>query len=731
MRHCILLIVALFVCSNLWSQGTGADKIRRVQELYAYGRYQDAQALLAGDRQLSRFDKEGRFLLALCHYQLNQLDQSALLLTELIEKEKTPYPECWLFLGKIYHARHQFEKGAEYYKAYLKLIGNDPAKRRLIWDEIERCALGLSMQFKEQRVFAENLGATINTPYDEFAPVASPSRNDRLYFSSARPGSNGGLRNAAGQIDEQFGHYRSDMYSAKLNRGTWGAVEPLSFLLNSPRHDILLDIKGDGSVLYYFNGDEQEAAIRVDTFKQGTERLLTSDPFPGPIYPALGDQFPHFVNDTLVFFASTRTGGFGGTDLYKTSFRNGYWTSPQNLGPDINTPYNETTPFQARDMITLFYSTDNPTLSIGKLDVVKATYVKSLNRWAPPKNLGMPINSAGDELNFRLTKDGFSGFLASSRKDGFGLKDIYAIYFQDFIEEMEPPPLIASTKPSPANSATPTPVSTTPSNLPVPKEENTIIENIQPPVISVPEETKIINKDPISPPPIIAETPRIHPILVEDGSTLDTDAHLILDLIAEKMLEEKALRLVITAYSNQQLNPMQQLTEGINLAEEVASYLFKKGILSSSVFLRSGLADLSHAPNYGRVVAFNFTKPELVSDVTLENPWVMLSQHKFQRELFYKVQVAASKKNNVRITVLEEYSDPMIEKYPDFDYYRFTVGGFNTYRSTNQFRQQLLQYGQKSAFVIPYLHGWRLERKGATQYAEQYPDLNNFLGKKR
>lgn len=779
MQRLLLAIFLLFCLNQVWAQNSLSEQKRRAQEFYAFGRFEEARAILSNSRPLSQEDKEGRFLLALCYYQLNQLDQSALLLNGLIKEEKTPYPECWLYMGKIFHARHQFEKAAEYYKAYLKLMDKGVEKRRLIWDEVERCANGLALRYKEQKAFAENLGVGINTKYDEFAPVVSPTRNDRLYFSSARVGSTGGLRNAAGKLDDRFGRYTSDMYAAQLSRGTWGTVTPMDYLLNSPQNDILLDIRSDGGVLYYFQGDGQSGRINMDTFQREGDRLLTSDLFPGPIDPGQGDFYPHFVNDTLIYFASTRAGGYGGYDIYRTSLVNGRWQSPQNLGPDINTPYDETMPFQARDMRTLYYSTDHPAYSIGGLDVVKSVYLPNLDRWSPPQNLGLPINSAGDDGYFRLNKDGFSGFLSSSRKDGIGQRDLYAVYFQDFLEEMEPPtpPAIAQTTPLPANELSeavpPVEPVIIPEEPPVPvldgrdqySENSTtppIAETMPPPKpVELPETTPVIaesttdeewvsTEEPpasnVAPeastdeatPPALEEAaptetrPRITPLLVEDGSTLDTEDRNILQVLAKEMLADRDHRLVITTYSNQQLNQAQQINEGINLSESVALYLFQQGVPTDAVFLRAGLADLSKAPNQGRLVAFNFAKsgmtPKGSPEISLENPWLDLTVHKLQQELTYKVQVAASRKNDFNDRILEEYIDPMIEKQPDFPYYRYTVGAFGTFKPARQLRGDIAQFGLKSAFPVPYLNGWRLEGAEIVQKRTAYPDLQNYLG---
>jgi hypothetical protein len=73
---------------------------------------------------------------------------------------------------------------------------------------------------------------------------------------------------------------------------------------------------------------------------------------------------------------------------------------------------------------------------MGGFDIVKAVFNTYAGNWTRPVNLGMPINSAGDETHFRLSRDGYSAYFASSRKDGMGERDLFAAYFFDYLPEM-------------------------------------------------------------------------------------------------------------------------------------------------------------------------------------------------------------------------------------------------------------------------------------------------------
>lgn len=126
-----------------------------------------------------------------------------------------------------------------------------------------------------------------------------------------------------------------------------------------------------------------------------------------------------------LFFASTRPGGVGGSDIYFSDMLpNGEWSKPKNLGAPVNTPGNEEAPFLSNDGQTLFFSsTGHP--GLGDEDIFMSWWNVEKQRWGRPINLGPPVNSPHRELGFHLTSDNKSGYFASDRPGGLGELDIY------------------------------------------------------------------------------------------------------------------------------------------------------------------------------------------------------------------------------------------------------------------------------------------------------------------
>lgn len=127
-----------------------------------------------------------------------------------------------------------------------------------------------------------------------------------------------------------------------------------------------------------------------------------------------------------LYFASNRKGGMGGTDLWRCHrLKNGAWSRPENLGSRVNTQGNEKFPFIHADGHTLYFVSDG-WQGFGGYDVY---FIDLADGSSQPTNLGLPINSEGDELSFGVTADGhrayFPGRVASSRSRDIVVFDLY------------------------------------------------------------------------------------------------------------------------------------------------------------------------------------------------------------------------------------------------------------------------------------------------------------------
>ncbi|KAA3640086.1 MAG: hypothetical protein DWQ02_02615 [Bacteroidetes bacterium] len=688
------------------------QKLSQAKEFFYHEKYSEALAILSSSKKLSRQDKEARLLIAVCQFQLNHLDIALELLEEITGEKKEPYPECWLYMGKIYHAMHQFNEAADYYKLYLRTIRPDHPHRQMVREEIRRCSNGIDILYRQQLAIVENLGNGVNTAGDEFGPVPSRNNSNKLYFSSERFGNNGGPRDDQNRPDDRFGHFMSDMYSCAVTNGQWAGTEPMHYLLNSPQHEILLDFNSDGTVMYYFKGWSQRTGqIVADTFKTMENRTLNSTPFLAPVDVANGDKELFLYNDTLLIFSSRRPGGFGGYDLYKTVFLKGYWTAPENMGPNINSNYDETTPFLAPDGKALYFSSNDSRKSIGRMDIFKTVYNQKTGQWSAPFNMGLPLNSAGDDTGFRLTRDGFTAYLSSSRKDGFGERDIYIAYFQEYLPEVEPP-VVAYVPPAPK-----------------------VKEYEKPIIISKPtgfeEEDPFGQEEPVTPTVTNAADNSAYGPLFLDGNSRLSYAHKSkLEGIAGAISRDPALTVVVSVYTNRSGKVPQRLFRAINYAEEAADFLQDRGVSAKNIFMRA-LDGSKTGQTDPYVMEFAFSGMEGMTSrgelpVIGKDQRSATSTMVTSKGLFYKVQISSATKMLNR-PVLDQQPYPMIEKLPDFAYYRYTVGAFERFEDAKAFALKMQRLGQKGAYVVPFIHGKRADKNEAKSNVREFPDLNNYL----
>ena len=117
-----------------------------------------------------------------------------------------------------------------------------------------------------------------------------------------------------------------------------------------------------------------------------------------------------------MIFSSNKSGGYGGKDLWFSEKKeDNIWSKPVNMGPNINSPYDEISPFLHADGITFFYSSNNEK-SIGGYDIFVTQKDKN-NIWAAAENLGIPINTVFNEKYFSTSVDGTIGYYESNNKE--------------------------------------------------------------------------------------------------------------------------------------------------------------------------------------------------------------------------------------------------------------------------------------------------------------------------
>lgn len=149
-----------------------------------------------------------------------------------------------------------------------------------------------------------------------------------------------------------------------------------------------------------------------------------------------------------LYFSSDLPGGVGGKDLYVSHKDLTGWSGPENLGPTVNTIGDELFPYISNDTV-LYFSSDGHT-GFGNLDIFKTTFTN--NRWITPENLGSPLNSSTDDFGIAVDSTGRRGFFSSDRNGGKGKDDIYCFIQKGQFVEMSGRILLSSNVNDPAKN---------------------------------------------------------------------------------------------------------------------------------------------------------------------------------------------------------------------------------------------------------------------------------------
>lgn len=152
------------------------------------------------------------------------------------------------------------------------------------------------------------------------------------------------------------------------------------------------------------------------------------------------------ADDLELYFASTRLGGFGRYDLYMSTRQsiNDPWGPPTNLGPTVNSPYDEVFPSLSSDGLTLYFSDEALSVparpgGLGGCDIWMSTRATRSAPWTTPVNVGAPINSFAEEVSPSISGDGLLLVFSSERPGGLGGNDIWMTTRATLQEAWGPP----------------------------------------------------------------------------------------------------------------------------------------------------------------------------------------------------------------------------------------------------------------------------------------------------
>lgn len=342
----------------------------------------------------------------LCLFNLGKRDEMALKYFQAAAKD---HSDAHFYIGRIYHL--QDDLGAAL-REFVYCEENYHLEAEVSIEEIQRwiviCKNSIAYKANANDIVVTKLGSEINSIDPDYAPFLS-SDEQTLVFTSRRPGSTGNVR-------DPYGNYFEDIYYSQKVDSTWMRAKAFDYRINTATHDAGVTFANDTTLIIYRTDAKQTGGDLYESFYQNgawqkpklmTDRINSEYQEPSATFSEDGD---------VIFFSSTKPGGEGGRDLYRIiRFSGNMYSLPFNLGPTINTPYDEDAPFLSKDKKTLYYSSKGKG-SMGGYDIFS---VELDENYVPknPQNMGMPINSTADDIYFVLNKSGETGYFSSNRDD--------------------------------------------------------------------------------------------------------------------------------------------------------------------------------------------------------------------------------------------------------------------------------------------------------------------------
>ncbi len=394
-----LIYIGLIFSGQLFSQDLDRV-IKKGKRYYERQNYVEAEENLRTAFDEGIRDNEIATMLSNCYFELHEPHKARDVILKLENpNEENQYQLAW--------ANYYIEEFNEASSLVTKISSSED----LDLDELNsKISLATGNYDNPEGFVIQNFGENINSDGREYSAVMYNDFNT-LLFTSRREGI--GSVDADGLAFEKI--YRTTVDSTN----SWIDPQNLDIKLEGNRqHDATVQVYGKGQkMISYHDGHLYFMELSDGTWEEKGQLYLHDMP---------GTETHCFISEDekTVYFASDHQSGGLDLDLFKSTMsEDGYWSTPEPL-ENLNTEYDEDSPFLAAD--GTFYFSSRGHNSIGGYDVFKSRYDPDTDSWDDPVNLGHPINSVAEDIYF--TTYGKLGYVSSSRRGGFGSLDLYRIF---------------------------------------------------------------------------------------------------------------------------------------------------------------------------------------------------------------------------------------------------------------------------------------------------------------
>jgi len=340
-------------------------------------------------------------------------------------KERNAPLESYLYLGIAYRINYMFEESLDSFNKLKEMLNSSKSEDKLLLkstnreiEVTENAIYNVANPIKAELI---NLGEVINSEFTDHSPIVDLYEN-YLIFTSRRPREGQEMKNQ----DE-------DIFISKKVNNKWETPIRLGEPVNTiDNNEAAIGLSIDSKQLFFYrSGENNSGSIFItesdDMYNWSTPTLLKEN-----VNSRFKETHATISPDgNAIFFTSNRKGGFGGLDIYvMRKLPNGKWSEALPLPKQINTEYDEESPFIHPDGITLYFSSKGHN-SMGGYDVFSSIMSRN-GKFTEPVNIGYPINTPDYDVSYVVNLDGQKGYIATIKADdGYGDLDLYEILQED------------------------------------------------------------------------------------------------------------------------------------------------------------------------------------------------------------------------------------------------------------------------------------------------------------
>lgn len=355
------------------------------------------------------------------------------------------YPQSLYYQALSFKSQGKYDLAKEMYIKFqkkYKLVKNPPITLISLREEITGCDMSPTLISNPLKVKVEHMNSSINGPHIELSPISIS--DSLMIYSSLRADSTYYF-----DRDDTLKIPTRQFYTAKLSGNDWIGGKLVDEPINIPGVETGNGAFSRDGKRFYFTRSKRnwEGKMRSELFVAHRNKNIWEEPIKlnekinTPNYtttqPTVG--YTSKANLEIVYFVSDRPGGRGGFDIWYSIYniKKDIYNTPKNLGIKINTAGNEMTPFYDNDTHILYFSSTEHA-GLGGYDIFKS--LGDIRKWYTPRNLGYPINTSYDDLYFTISKNAQDGYLVSNRPGGNSFRnptccdDIYQYRWTDFIK---------------------------------------------------------------------------------------------------------------------------------------------------------------------------------------------------------------------------------------------------------------------------------------------------------